>query len=252
MATRDELLIEAAGLDDEAARLADTHRRAYELRQRAASLRVEALGQRPYPVLVCSACARLTGWLGADGACALDIRRRQERSDPNHLGVCDRRIRPATQRTTLLRQVKRGLGVGTSRDRVREWLTKVDPGTTGPVMPEEGWALEWPVKAEEQAPAGSDLLVVFDVQSYRFEYGSWRECATTPHGKPPRLVPREFAASLSIEALAEAWNDFEAEVVEHNERVWSSEQRRRDQAAQGERERAAAYESQHGTSELLG
>ena len=90
------------------------------------------------------------------------------------------------------------------------------------------------------------------MQSYRFEYGSWRECATTPGGKPPRIVPREFAASLSIAALAEAWNDCGAEVAQHYEKVWAAEQERRERVAQDERERAAAYETEHGTSELLG
>jgi hypothetical protein len=252
VATRDELLAQAASLDDDAAHLPDGDDRARALRRNAAELRIQALGPRPYPVRVCSVCSRLTGWLGADDTCATDVRRRQESADRNRLGAPDRRARSAPERVPLLRRVKRGLGVGTSRDRVREWLTKVDPGTTGPVEPEEGWTLEWPVKAEVPAPEGPDLLVVFDAESYRFEYGAWRECDTTPGGKPRRLVPREFAASLQIDALAEAWNDFEAEVAEHNAQVWTAEQRRREDAAQDDRERAAAYESESGTSELLG
>jgi hypothetical protein len=252
VATPDELLEQAAALDDESFHLPSGDERARELRRRAASLRVEALGPRPYPVLVCSICSRLTGWVGADGACATDIRRRQEHADPNHLGVADRRVTPAPERTTMLRRVKRGLGVGSSRDRVREWLTKVDPGVTGPVAPEEGWALEWPTKVEVRAPEGPHLLLVFDVQSYRFEFGAWRHCDATPAGKPRSLIPREFSTSLPIEALAEAWNDFEHEVTEHNERAWTAEQERRDRVAQEERQRADAYESEHGTSELLG
>jgi hypothetical protein len=252
VAASEELLAQAVALDDEAAGLPYDDRRAHELRREAAGFRVRALGPKPYPVLICSVCSRLTGWVGADGACASDIRRRLESADPNHLGAADQRVRPAAEPMPLLRRVKRGLGVGTSRDRTREWLTKVDPGTSGPVEPEDGWTLEWPVKAEVPAPEGPDLLVLFDVQSYRFEYGSWRECATTPGGKPPRLIPREFAASLSIAAIAEAWNDFTTEVAQHNERVWAAEQERRESVAQDERERAAAYETEHGTSELLG
>lgn len=252
MAAPEELLAQAVALDDEAARLPYDSQRAHELRQQAAGLRVKALGPRPYPVLVCTVCSRLTGWVGAEGVCATDVRRRLESADPNRLGAPDWRVRPVPEAMPLLRRVKRGLGVGTSRDRRREWLAKVDPGTTGPVEPEEGWTIEWPVKVEVPAPEGPDLLVLFDVQSYRFEYGSWRECAVTPGGKPPHLIPREFAASLSIAALAEAWNDFRAEVLEHDERVWAAEHERREHAAQAERERAAAYETEHGTSELLG
>jgi hypothetical protein len=222
------------------------------LRRQAADLRIEALGPRPYPVLVCSVCSRLTGWVGADGACAIDIHRRLEAADPNHLGAPDRRFRPPAGRIPLLHRVKRGLGLATARDRISAWLSKVDPDTTGPVDPEEVWSLEWAVKAEMPAPEGLDLLVVFDVQSFRFEYGAWRECSTTSGGKPRRLIPREFAASLSIDALAEAWNDFKLEVVEHNARVWTAERDRREQVAQDARDRAVAYESQHGTSGLLG
>ncbi|HJQ75158.1 MAG TPA: hypothetical protein VJ814_09740 [Gaiellaceae bacterium] len=252
MATPEELLTQAAALDDEAARLRGGDERSRELRRRAADLRVQALEPRPYPVLVCSVCSLLTGWVGADGACVFDVRRRLESADPNHLGVPDLRVRPAPERLPLLGRVKRGLGIGSSRDRARAWLTKIEPGTTGPVEPEDGWALEWPLKVEARAPEGPHLLVLFDVQSYRFEYGAWHECASTPGGKPPRLVPREFPASLPIDALAEAWNDFEAEVARHNELAWAAEQSRRAGVAQGARERAAAYESEHGTSELLG
>lgn len=246
------LLAQAASLDDEAAGLPHGDERARELRRRAADLRVEALGPRPYPVLVCNICSRLTGWVGTDGACATDIRHRQESADPNRLGAPDRRVRIAAEPVPVLRRAKRKLGVMTSRDRIREWLTKVDPGTTGPVEPEEGWAVEWPVKVETPAPEGPGLLVVFDVQGYRFGYGSWQECTTTPAGKPRRLVPREFAASLEIAALAEAWNDFVSEVAAHNELAWTAEQERRDRVAQAERERRAAYETEHGTSGLLG
>jgi hypothetical protein len=252
MARIDELQAQAAALDDGAARLPEGDERASELRRRAADLRVQALGQRPYPVLVCSVCFHLTGWVGTDGACATDIRRRQESAQPTQLVIVDGRVGRAPARVPILRRVRRGLGVQTSRDRVGEWLTKVDPDTTGPVAPEEGWGLEWPVKAEVPAPEGPGLLVVFDVQSYRFEQGSWRECAVTPGGKPRRLVPREFAASLSMDALAEAWNDFEAEVGDHNARIWTAERERRGTVDRVDRERKAAYESERGTSELLG
>jgi len=249
MAASDELLSQADALDAQAAGLPEEDQRAAALRRQAADLRVEALGQRPYPVLICSACFRMTGWLGAEGACATDTRRS---ATSNDWSVGDRRARPVAQPATLLRRMRRGLGVSTSRDRAKEWMTKVDPDATGPVAPEEGWGIEWPVKAELPAPEGPDLIVTFDVQSYRFEDGSWRECDVTPGGKPRRLVPREFAASLAIDALAEAWNDFEAEVAAHNARVWATERARRDGTDQINRERSAAYESERGTSEILG
>lgn len=252
MATREELLEQAAALEDEAVARHGDDPEAGELRRRAAKLRVEALGPKPYPVQICAVCFHLTGWVGADGACSSDLRLRREHADPNRLGAPDLRMHAPPDPVPLLRRVKRSLGVGGAHDRAREWLTKVDPGETGPVEPEEGWALEWPVRFEQPAPEGPDLLVAFDMQSLRFEFGSWRPADVSPGGRPRRLVPREFAASLPIEALAEAWNDFEEEVAEHNRRVWQAESARREGKEQAERERRAAEAAQRGTSELLG
>ncbi len=241
---RDELLRQAAALDDRAAR---SNEGDVDARRQAAELRARALGPRPYPVLVCEACFELTGWLGGDGLCARCVRRRLERAGGAHFDP----VHAVEEAAPFLRRVKRAIGVGTARDRVREWLTKVEPGETGPVQPEEGWALEWAVKGERAAPEGPDLLVVFDVQSYRFEFAAWRAAETSPGGKPRRLVPRELPASLPIAALAEAWNDFEEEVAAHNRAVWTAESARRDGQAQAAADRAAAFELERGTSALL-
>jgi hypothetical protein len=250
-ATRGELLDQAAALDDEAITYRGGGPKADTLRRRAAELRVEALGPKPYPVEICTACFHLTGWVGADGACAADLWLRRERADPNRLGTPDLRQRRAADRVSFLRRVKRSLGVSTPDDRRREWRAKIDPGQTGPIEPEEGWSVESPVRSEGRAPEGPDLIVSFDVQSYRFEYGAWREVDVSPSGKPRRLVPREFAASLDIAALAEAWADFTAEVDEHDRRIWERETARRD-AIEREAQELRDAEAQRGTSDLLG
>jgi hypothetical protein len=85
--TRDELLDQAAALDNEAITYRGGGPKADALRRRAAELRVEALGPKPYPVEICSVCFRLTGWAGADGACATDLWLRGERADPDLLGT---------------------------------------------------------------------------------------------------------------------------------------------------------------------
>jgi len=252
VANREELLRQAGLLDSAASTYRDGGPKADALLAQAAALRIEALGPKPYPVEVCNVCFQITGWVAADGACATDIRRRLDRSDSNALYVFDRHIRAVEAPAPLLRRMKRGLGVGGKRDRIREWLTRVESDETGPVLPEEGWTIEWPVKGELPAPVGPGLLVMFGVQSYQFGYGAWRPVDANPHGRPRRLMPREFSAGLPIEALAEAWNDFKEEVAEHNRLVWQEESDRREGREQIERDRRIALESERGTSDLLG
>ena len=251
MATRDELLAQAAALDAEAIAAHSDERPQAVLRRQAAELRVQALGARPYPVLICSSCFRLTGWLGADGVCAPELRHRRHAGAGWPQAGAGRLPLPA-ESGPLLRRMRRTLGVGGRRDRARAWLARVEPGETGPVAPEEGWELEVGVKFEQEAPEGPDLLVYFDAASVRFEYGAWRPVDGTHGGKPRRLVPREFAASLPVEALVEAWTDFLQEVGDHNRSVWHAETARRVAHAAEIRARHEAAELQRGTSDLLG
>lgn len=217
----------------------------------AAEQQVEALGSKPYPVLICTACFRLTGWVGANGACANCIRTTREHADPNRLGLATPHLEPLRDQVSFLRRAKRALGVGSDRDRAREWLSKVEPDETGPIAPEEGWTIEWPIKSEREAPEGPHRLVLFDVQSFRFEYGAWRPAATSSGGKPRTLTPRDFEASLEIAALAKAWNDYVAQVTEHNSRVWRAEAERRESGERAADERRLADELERGTSGLL-
>jgi hypothetical protein len=249
--TRDELLDQAAALDVEAGEYREGGPKAEELLRRAAGLRVQALGPRPYPVLVCGACGRLTGWLSVDGLCAADVQRRREHAGGGFLSIADRSPHPATEPGGLLRRIERALGVSRRRDRMRAWLAQVEPGETGPIAPEEGWELEAPVKVERPAPEGAHLLVCFDVESLRFDSGAWREVASTRGGKPRRLVPREFPASVPVEQLVEAWSDFKDEVAAHNRSIWEAESERREARRRAEAERRAAEDEERGTSELL-
>jgi hypothetical protein len=252
VATHDELLAQAAALDAEAIAAHSDDRPQAVLRRQAAELRVEALGPKPYPVLICSSCFHLTGWLSADGLCAPDLRHRRHvsadwpRIDPERLVLLP------TESGPLLRRVRRTLGMGSRRDRARAWLSRVEPGETGPVAPEEGWELEVAVKYEQEAPEGHDLLVYFDAASLRFEYGAWRPVDDSHNGKPRRLGPRELPASLPVAALVEAWTDFVQEVADHNHRVWHAEATRRVAHAAEMRARHEAAELQRGTSDLLG
>ncbi len=249
MAARDDLLAQADALDDEA--LEASGAKKDELRKRAAELRVEALGARPYPVLVCPSCYDLTGWLDEDGVCATDAMRRLQDSGGGFVDVRDDRPRYEDAPAPVGRRIARALGLGRRRDRAREWLEWIEPGATGPVDLEEGWEIEAPLSFEQPAPSGPHLLVHFDTQSLRFEDGAWRPADTTRGGKVRRLVPREFPASLATEALAEAWSDFKEEVAVHNRAVWSAEAERRAAVAAAAEERRLAGEVESGTSRLL-
>ena len=249
MAARDDLLEKAEALDDEA--LGASGAKQDELRKRAAGLRVQALGEKPYPVLVCSACFSLTGWLDENGVCETDAMRRLQDSSGGWVDIRDDRPRYEDGPSPVGRRVARALGLGRGRDRAREWLMWTAPGETGPVDPEEGWETEAPLSFERPAPSGPHLLVHFDTRSLRFEDGAWRPADTTRGGKLRRLVPREFPASLATDALAEAWSDFKEEVAAHNRAVWAAEAERREADAAAEEERRHARELESGTSELL-
>jgi hypothetical protein len=249
VAARDDLLAKADALDDEA--LGASGAKQDELRKQAAALRVEALAAKPYPVLVCASCYSLTGWLDDDGICAEDAMRKQQEGTGGFVDIRDDRPRYEDAPAPVGRRVARALGLGRRRDRAREWLMWIEPGATGPVDPEEGWEIEAPISFEQPAPSGPHLLVHFDTQSLRFEDGAWRPADTTRGGKVRRLVPREFPASLAMDALAEAWSDFKEEVAEHNRAVWAPEAERRAAAAAAAEERRLAGKTETGTSELL-
>lgn len=251
MPTREELLAQAAALDAEAIAAHSFDRPQTVLRRQAAELRVQALGSKPYPVLICSSCFHLTGWVDSEGVCAPDLRHRRHVS-ADWAGVDAERLVLPTESGPLLRRMRRTLGLGSRRDRARAWLARVEPGETGPVVPEEGWELEVAVKYEQQAPEGPDLLVYFDAASVRYEYGAWRPVEGSHSGKPQRLGPRELPASLPVAALVEAWTDFVQELDDHNGRVWHAEAARRVAHASEISARHEAAELQRGTSDLLG
>jgi hypothetical protein len=253
VATSDELLQRADALDEDASSVAVGGREAEErLRRQAGELRRQALAGRGYPTLLCDVCFHLTGWLAESGRCVFCEERRLMEEANEFLGLRDGRVATPAASGSPWRRTRRAFGLAGRRDRLRQWLSRVEPDGTGPAAPEDGWELEAPVKYDRRRPDGIGYLVCFDVQSVRFEYSEWRNIATTPGGKPRVIGPREFAASLPMEQLAEAWVDFEEEVARHNERIWRAERERREQERRLAAEQQAAEEVERGTSELLG
>src|SRR5262249_37485684 len=83
---REELEAEARRLEAEAIVSPEDGPADRTLLQEAAAVRRQALGDRVSPVLVCSTCFRLTGWLDAQGRCDDCLRRAQveaQYSDPH-------------------------------------------------------------------------------------------------------------------------------------------------------------------------
>jgi hypothetical protein len=221
----------------------------------AASRRARALADRPYPVLVCGECARLTGWVDGEGVCERCARARELRtawSQPRGewVDLTDERAGGPSARPRL------GLGSLLSRGKAREqavksWLAHVDPGATGPVEPEAGFELEVAHRDEAEAPDRSCVLVRFTTARRRFDGKTWSHLDGTQIPHDELWLPAEFPASIPIEQLAEAWADFTAAVESFNRSVWRAEDERRTAEAQREAEREEALRDQRHTSELL-
>jgi|tagenome__1003787_1003787.scaffolds.fasta_scaffold20515815_1 hypothetical protein len=256
MATREELLRQADELDERASALAQAE--GDRLRTEAAGLRVSALGEKPYPVLVCAACFRLTGWLGSGDRCETCLDRELRKAayaDPSGGWVDLTADRPAEQSAGLAPSgwKRAAAAVGWRRPlreaRLAVWLRNIDPGETGPMQPEEGFELAVADRAEDPAPEGGDLLVRFYARGLRFEAASWQPRVGT--ALPDPLTPNVFAASLPIDQLAEAWNDFRAEVDDFSRARWSDESARRERERAADEELLRARREQRGTSSLL-
>jgi hypothetical protein len=215
-------------------------------------VRVQALGERVYPVVICSSCFRVTGWTGTSGECISCLFHKQMEAaytDPHagwvHLG--DTRA-PEQKRSILA--VLAGL-VSRERARARAWRARVDPGTTGPVAPEEGFEIEVAKRGEVGAPDGTGIIVRFGTATYRFDNGRWAAADRTRIAQAELLVPPEFSAAIPIEQLAEAWGDYHAEVASFNERRWRDVAARRDAERTARQERAEMLLREQHVSEFL-
>jgi hypothetical protein len=257
--TRDELLARAYKIEAEAARTHDPRVNPSAWLAEAAELRRRALGDRVYPVLTCSSCFRLTGWRDANGLCDACLRRAQ--LDAVYADPRSGWITLPDSRRELVQQPDPPLGKrlaasfgfrrGLRRAVARAWLTRVEPGETGPAAPETGFELGVAHREEVHAADGSGLVVRFSTATHVFDGDSWVRLDSTRLAERSTLTPREFPAALPIEQLAEAWGDFRAEIDAFNRHVWEDELDRRE----AEREALAAREQmlreQRGTAGLL-
>jgi hypothetical protein len=229
---------------------------AQELGEAAARLRMQVLGEKPYPVLACAQCWRLTGWLGSEDRCDVCIstaRREAAYEDPGGSFAALRGLRAAAprQRHAAWKRVAAVLGVGgpLALARVQAWCEHVDMGVTGPPSPEEGYVAFDGERGEWPAPEGHDLLVRFSTRAFEFHRDGWQQALHT--GGPVVLTPHVFPASLPMYQLAEAWTDYRAEIQRFGAARWQAEEARRESDRQEAQDLAEAREEQTGTSGLL-
>jgi len=253
---QEALLAQARALDDEAIRVGEHGSAGRELRARAAELRRQALGERVYPVLVCTTCFHLTGWTTAAGDCDPCARRsllRAAYADPHggFVANLDARVEPALARAPLKARLPHiGKGSG-DRSRVTEWLRLVAPDETGPIDPEDGYEVEVAHRQELVPVEGDGVLVGFSTATHRFAGDAWTRLETTHFPRTELLVPTEFHGSLPVEQLVEAWGDYQGAVRAFNERKWQAEAPAREHARQTEQAHADALHEQRHVVDLL-
>ena len=226
---RRALLARARELEAEAARRGEDSSSGPALRKEAAQLRVQALGERPYPVVICSECFRVTGWLDVRGRCDACLRQEQLRAayaDPRGGFVTLGDNRPAhhdAAEHAAAGGLSRLLGGRAARERALAdaWLAHVDPDTTGPIDPEDGYELERPHRDQVDAADGTGMLIRFRTATHRFGSREWVALETTTIGRDELLVPTEYSAGLPPDQLVEAWLDYRQEVDEVNRDRWS-------------------------------
>ena len=219
----DQLVARARELEAAAERATGEGRSGDALRKEAAALRIRALGERPYPVLVCADCSQVTGWLDEAEVCARCARSRELREawTAPHGGWVD-----LTDHSASAPRAGRKLRLGRRPHRedaaLKSWLAHVEPGVTGPSAPQAGFELEVAQRDEVEAPNRSGVVVRFTTARHRFDGESWRRTSGTV-AYDDLWLPAEFPASLPSDQLAEAWADYTAAVESINRRTWRGE-----------------------------
>ena len=253
------LLARARELEAEAARRGEESFSGLGLRKEAARLRVQALGEKTYPVVICSECFRVTGWLDLSGRCDSCLRQAQLQAayaDPHGGFVSLGDNRPAhedAREPAGPGTLSRLLGGRSARERALAdaWLVHVDPDTTGPIDAEDGYELERPHRDQVEAADGTGMLIRFRTATQRFAGRTWVALETTTIGRDELLVPTEYSAGLPPDQLVEAWLDYRQAVDDVNRDRWSRLSADREASRLAREAREDAMLQQRDTAELL-
>jgi len=253
------LLARARELEAQAARRGDDSTSGLALRKEAAGLRGEALGEKPYPVVICSECYRVTGWLDVRGRCDSCLRQAQLQAaygDPQGGFVTlgdNRPVHHDAPEHGAPAGLSRLLGGRAARERAvaDAWLAHVDPDTTGPIDAEDGYELERPHRDQVEAADGTGMLIRFRTATHRFAGRDWVALETTTIGRDELLVPTEYSAGLPPDQLVEAWLDYRQAVDELNRERWSRLSADREAARLAREAHEDTMRRQRDTAELL-
>jgi len=255
-------LAEAKRLEREAIEQDEESAAGRKLRAKAAALRVQALGKRSYPILVCQGCFAVTGWLSSDERCDSCLRHDQLEAayrDPHGgwVAVADPQIRPAREQKPESAKL---LGHLTAVKHPREahqralvatWMTHVRPDETGPIAPEDGYQVEVARREEVEAADGSGMLIRFHSATAGFHDGAWVDLQTTRIPRDELLAPTEISAAIPAEQIVDAWGDYKAEVDAFNRRAWDADSARREAHRQGDAAHDDAMREQRDVFQLL-
>ena len=230
------------------------------LRAQAAALRRELIGERSYPVLVCADCFDLTGWTTAAGLCVVCARsrcaRRAEAAASGWLPAAEPPPVPAaahSRRPGVAVRLAAQLGRRDALEHaeVLEWLRRVEPDDTGPIVPERGFSIECATRRELERVGEPGLLVCFATASERFGAGGWERSSITTI---PRFLlpnPTAFAADLPVSVLVDAWSDYKQALTAINRGRWRELRERREAQRLAAETREDALLAERHTAELL-
>jgi hypothetical protein len=226
-----DLLEQAKQLENQAIEQGEETSAGRQLRANAAALRVQALGKRSYPLLICESCFTVTGWLSGDQHCDACLRREQLEAayhDPHGGWVVPDNRAPAAAPKSKERSLRNRIGglqhphEARSQALVTAWMEHVRPDETGPIAPEEGYKVEVAKREELEAADRSEMVIRFRAADHQFHKGCWVELPTTRIPRRDILVPTEFSAGLPVEQLVDAWGDYKAAVDAFNRRIWDN------------------------------
>jgi hypothetical protein len=253
------LLAQARALEAQAATFGQDTGYGRQLLGEAAQLRVEALGTRSYPIVVCAQCFRVTSWVAANGLCDSCLRSAQLNAAYADPGGGFVRLRanqpvaaePEPRATPGLLSLIVGGRRARERARMETWMRRVEPDITGPVSPEEGYELEVAHRTEVEAANGSGMVIRFRTGTDRFVDGGWTPLATTRIGSRALLIPAEHSAGLAPEVLLDAWVDFRGAVDAVNAARWSREAAAREAHRVAQTQHDELVRDQRDVGELL-
>lgn len=231
-----------------------------DLQERSTKLRLRALGPKPYPVRVCDRCRHATGWLtgGTMGTC--DNCLRSDVVSMNQMDLPEAVMGGSREIDQMFTEIlNRGLNSASFSDlgydrAPSRWTRWFQPGRydkqvalnwgevvhgpviCGPETPEEGFSLWLPVRFERVASNNSETLIGFAVNRYRWQHDHWTPAPNTGRwedraereDQPPYFVfPTLFPATIGVEALLAAWNDFTSLCWQDAAARWDAECDRR-------------------------